>query len=442
MKKRFLALGMAAVTAMSSVMTCAAQTAESVSIFDAFSSNTGDENVNGNFDITYTFHNATKDISEKWNNFILEIFDGKGQFLTLRADAYGWTAGEWVVGGAAWTDDNGFKHPVFTGQPEDWTSWVEDMKDADVKINVKRTDNIFKVDYVMEGPSDNSYHISTDITLEGTIADDLMIHLTGEQVDLSNIKFMENKDSETTGTDAEQTPTDPEQTPTDPEQTPTDPEQTPTDPEQTATDVIVSDDGNIKVEYNKEQFGGEVKLVTKQLGAEDEDYEKINLKDFVKDAENISEDIPFVAYNISLMNMENQPVQPNGKITVKIACPDGYDNASSKVYRINSNSSLTNMLAVLKDGYLVFETNHFSTYVITAEDLFAGQGFVYGDANGDGEIDTKDAVMMKKYLAEFDDAKETLDENASDVTGDGKVSSADAVKLLQALAGKDVELGR
>ena len=87
-------------------------------------------------------------------------------------------------------------------------------------------------------------------------------------------------------------------------------------------------------------------------------------------------------------------------------------------------------------------TNHFSTYLITETELRTESAFTYGDVNGDGEVDSKDAVLLKKYLAGFEDAIERLDQNAADVNGDGSITSADAVRLLKALAGYDVILGQ
>lgn len=63
----------------------------------------------------------------------------------------------------------------------------------------------------------------------------------------------------------------------------------------------------------------------------------------------------------------------------------------------------------------------------------------YGDANGDGKIDSRDAVLIKKYVAGFTGF--TIDLEASDVNADGKVDTRDAVKILKKIAGFDVTLG-
>ncbi len=454
MKKRFLALGMAAVTVMSSVvinpLTILAVDATNeicgdLKVTTFFNEKTNAVELKTGDSYIFKFHNKSNGTAN-YENYVMAVtgaigddyVNGEQEVLIIRADNWGWGGGmsDFVVPDAKEGNKLIFETNV------NWETWLPATQAGiDCEVTISRDENTLSYNGKM-----GDYFFSTTATSGKKLPESCYVFFTGQNCDLTGFTTEKHTvkvpDSEETPTDPEQTPTDPEQTPTDPEQTPTDPEQTPTDPEQTATDVITSEDGSIKVEYDKNRFEDEVKLITKLLGDEDEDYKKINLKDFVKNTENIPEDIPFVAYNISLVDMKEQIVQPNGKVTVKIVCPEGYDDALSKVYRINSNGSLTNMLADLKDGYLTFETNHFSTYVITKEDLFAGAGFVYGDVNGDGEVDVKDAVLLKKYLAEFEDAVNSLDKGAGDVTGDGDITSTDAVRLLKALAEYDVELGR
>lgn len=56
--------------------------------------------------------------------------------------------------------------------------------------------------------------------------------------------------------------------------------------------------------------------------------------------------------------------------------------------------------------FIVFETTHFSTYMLTADKLAAGYtGLTIdlnaGDVNGDGDITSADAVLLMKYLAGY-----------------------------------------
>ncbi|MBQ8208724.1 MAG: hypothetical protein IJZ89_08330 [Clostridia bacterium] len=64
--------------------------------------------------------------------------------------------------------------------------------------------------------------------------------------------------------------------------------------------------------------------------------------------------------------------------------------------------------------------------------------FIYGDTNSDGEVDSKDAVLLAQHLAKWN---VELNKEASDTNADGEVDSKDAVLLAQFLAKWAVELG-
>ena len=80
-----------------------------------------------------------------------------------------------------------------------------------------------------------------------------------------------------------------------------------------------------------------------------------------------------------------------------------------------------------------------------AEDIF-DQAYVIadmststpGDMNGDGEINSIDAVLLAQRLAGWD---VELDVSAADCNGDGEINAIDAVLLAQYIAGWDVILG-
>lgn len=88
----------------------------------------------------------------------------------------------------------------------------------------------------------------------------------------------------------------------------------------------------------------------------------------------------------------------------------------------------------IKDSYAEkYAANKGIKFSETTEDIECG------DINGDGIIDTKDAVLIKKYLAGYKGINISID--IGDVNGDGEISSADAVILLKKLAGYNVMLG-
>ncbi|MBR0427414.1 MAG: hypothetical protein IJK18_04370 [Clostridia bacterium] len=74
----------------------------------------------------------------------------------------------------------------------------------------------------------------------------------------------------------------------------------------------------------------------------------------------------FVLYDIYLMN-NNAKIQPNGKVKVSIPVPDGYDTSKIVVYRVEENGTKTKLDVTVKDGYITFETDHFSNYVVGEE---------------------------------------------------------------------------
>ena len=201
----------------------------------------------------------------------------------------------------------------------------------------------------------------------------------------------------------------------------------------------------IKMEYSKDDssIGGDneekISLESRQLTESDKEYSKIDFTGKIEDSDVKPEDVKSVTYEISLKNESGQTVQPSEKVTVKIPVPDGYMGENCKVYYVNEKGKFTNMNAVCQNEFLIFETGHFSTYLVTETNIKTVSEITYGDANGDGKIDSRDAVVIKKYVAGFTGF--TIDLEASDVNADGKVDTRDAVKILKKIAGFDVTLG-
>ena len=142
-----------------------------------------------------------------------------------------------------------------------------------------------------------------------------------------------------------------------------------------------------------------------------------------------------VTYDITL-TLNGEKVQPDGDVTVKIPVPDGIDEATCKVYYrdlSDGKEKFVDMEAVVENGFLVFTTDHFSEYVVTAKDLTAPKGML-GDVFKDDKIDIKDARKLLQAVS--GNIQLTAEEEAvADVYEDGSIDIRDARMLLQAASG-------
>lgn len=68
----------------------------------------------------------------------------------------------------------------------------------------------------------------------------------------------------------------------------------------------------------------------------------------------------FTVFDISLIK-DHSAVKPNGKVQVSIPVPAGYDTTKLALYHFGSGEGIHFEII---DGYLVFETDSFSRYVV------------------------------------------------------------------------------
>ena len=203
---------------------------------------------------------------------------------------------------------------------------------------------------------------------------------------------------------------------------------------------LISDDG-ISVKSTLENLSDNAILITKTLDSESVEYSKISEKIseyllLLSGEEN--SDIKYCAYEIYITDEENNIIQPKDKVTVNIPIPNGYEEDSVKVYRVEADDSFTDMNATVSNENLVFETDHFSIYVIASvnKDDTADTSVRKGDLNGDGNVDIKDSALLKRNLAGWDVEIST---SVADLNGDGNVDIKDSALLKRKLAGWDVK---
>ena len=71
----------------------------------------------------------------------------------------------------------------------------------------------------------------------------------------------------------------------------------------------------------------------------------------------------FVAYDIKLLS-QGVEIQPNGNVKISLPIPENFDTSKLIVYRINEDGTKVKYNVTVEGEYAVFETDHFSTYVL------------------------------------------------------------------------------
>lgn len=133
-------------------------------------------------------------------------------------------------------------------------------------------------------------------------------------------------------------------------------------------------------------------------------------------------------YDITMWLYE-ESVQPDAPVPVSIPCT----NEKTKVYRQEEDGSLTDMNASYEDGYMVFYTDHFSTYILAVPEE-EGEPYILGDVDGDGDVSAIDATYVIRYSAQIDVQLDEADLMRGDVDGNEEIEIVDATYIQRYLA--------
>ncbi len=132
--------------------------------------------LSGDFTLTYTFTNKSNG-SENWENFVVEVFSGDGIYVTVRADNYGWLANQ---------TDSSDTITFGDGLTEDeWAAWNAAMAaGSECTVTIEREGTNITITCECGGATftANAYVSEFEDA-------DLTIHLTGENVTLSNVSY-------------------------------------------------------------------------------------------------------------------------------------------------------------------------------------------------------------------------------------------------------------
>ena len=121
--------------------------------------------------------------------------------------------------------------------------------------------------------------------------------------------------------------------------------------------TVIDEKTGISIDYSAEDYDGEVEITVKETfdgtAFDIVDTSLASTQKFICDI---------------VMAVDGNKTQPEGKVTVRIPLPDGYDYTRTFVYHVDTvTGNLEKMQAKYVDGYLVFETTHFSYYAVIVE---------------------------------------------------------------------------
>ncbi len=117
---------------------------------------------------------------------------------------------------------------------------------------------------------------------------------------------------------------------------------------------ITDKNTGIEFEYPAEAYDGEIELQVEEI-FDGSSFQIVETIDNVKYSS---------VFDITT-TVDGVEVQPKTPVTVRIPLPENYDPNITYVYHINSETrTVENMNARYENGYLVFETTHFSHYAV------------------------------------------------------------------------------
>lgn len=112
------------------------------------------------------------------------------------------------------------------------------------------------------------------------------------------------------------------------------------------------------------------------------------------------------------LTVDGVETQPDGKVTVRIPVPEGYDPNNCSVYYINPETGeVTDMSAYYEDGYFVFVTDHFSIYAVAELHKHSYVPAVTAPSCTEKGFTTYTCSCSDSYVADYVNAKGHKDDN-------------------------------
>ena len=194
MRKKLLTVALAATMAVTSVFSAFAETKD-FSVTDAFATNSGNEQLTGDFNVTYKFHckGYQSDTKDTWETFAVELTNAGVGSVVGGTDASYLTA---VVGNQNqwWFNDSGASSKwdgTFTSSYSDADKSLSVLADADVECTVVRSGEKITITATCTGTAGKADY-SLEVTNTAGFGDTVNLHITGEDCEVSGISFTNN----------------------------------------------------------------------------------------------------------------------------------------------------------------------------------------------------------------------------------------------------------
>lgn len=126
-----------------------------------------------------------------------------------------------------------------------------------------------------------------------------------------------------------------------------------TDEDVEESTTVTDAETNVEIEFDNSVFETDIELIVSE--------EEVNANIvFGDEFEN------YKSYDISIV-ADGEKVQPDGYVTVKLPLPENFNAGTTVVYYVDNNGNKTKIDSKIENGFVVFETNHFSEYVLVDE---------------------------------------------------------------------------
>lgn len=132
-------------------------------------------------------------------------------------------------------------------------------------------------------------------------------------------------------------------------------EETEAIPKQTGNDVVDPDSG-VHMIFPDHTFDDEIQFEANHINNADL-YNRIQEMGFER----------VEVFDVNVYRENGDKVQPNGKVLVKVPAPEGFDGKNCSAYYIPASGKPQRIPSYYQDGYIYFETDHFSYYAIVDE---------------------------------------------------------------------------